>query len=45
MDMMLLRINKNYHAYNVLVYPIPFHFSFNTAAFQEVNDQAFPVTL
>ena len=45
MGMMLPRINKNYHAYNALVYPIPFHFSFNTAALQEVNDQAFPVTL
>lgn len=50
MGMMLLRINLNYHAYNALVYPIPFQFSFiksvnNFALLQEDNDQAFPVTL
>ena len=46
MSMMLPCINLSYHAYNPLVYPIPFQFSFNNIArLQEKNDQAFPVTL
>lgn len=46
MNMMLPRINLIYHAYNPLVYPIPFPITLNkTIRLQEKNDQAFPVTL
>jgi hypothetical protein len=46
MNMMLPCINLIYHAYNPLVYPIPFQITFNnTVRLQEKNDQAFPVTL
>jgi hypothetical protein len=46
MNMMLPRINLIYHAYNSLVYPIPFQITFNNSIrLQETNDQAFPVTL
>ncbi len=45
MGMMLPCIKLNYHAYNLLVYPILFHSCANKSSqFQEDNDQAFPVT-
>lgn len=46
MNMMLPCIKLTYHAYNSLVYPIPFQITFNKLlSLQENNDQAFPVSL